>query len=177
MSPRNHILPFPDRVMGWIGAMPRRDPQPLPGPRGIAAYARAGWARTSPVALEPRLRLLVTQLAAERSECDYCVHYSRHVGLRGGVPAATLDAVTDYSRSSQFSQRERAALALADALTGFAAADGGFASEILERARGHLAEEQIMALVALVATEHFFDPVTGALGRDAHASSLERPEH
>ena len=64
MSPRNHILPFPDRVMGWIGAVPRREPQPLPGPRGIAAYARVGWARSSPGALEPRLRLLVTQLAA-----------------------------------------------------------------------------------------------------------------
>lgn len=176
MSPRDHILPFPDRVMGWLGAAPRRDTLPLPGPRGIAAYARAGWGRSSPGALEPRLRLLVTQLAAERSECAYCVQYSRHVGLRGGVPAATLDAVADYPRSSQFSQRERAALALADALTGFAAADGGFAPEILERARCHLPEEQIMALVALVATEHFFDPVTSALGRDAHASSPDRRE-
>ncbi len=177
MSPRDHLLPFPDRVMGWIGAAPRRDPHPLPGPRGIAAYARVSWGRSSPGALEPRLRLLVTQLAADRSECDYCVHYSRHVGLRGGVPAATLDAVTNYSRSTLFSQRERAALALADALTGFATSDGGFAPEILERARCHLPEEQIMALVTLVATEHFFDPVTGALGRDVHASSLDRPEH
>lgn len=179
MSPRSRHLPFPDRVMGWIGAVPRRDPEPLPGPCGIAAYARAGWARSSPVALEPRLRLLVTQVAAVRSECAYCVQYNRHVGLRGGIPAATLDAVVDYARSPHFSHLERAALALADALTRFAAAQGGFAAEILERARCHLAEEQIMDLVTVVATEHFFDPITGALGRDARAASLQddRPNH
>jgi alkylhydroperoxidase family enzyme len=171
MSTPHSLLPFPDRVMGWFGAVPRRSPEPLPGPCGIAAYARVGWARSSPVALEPRLRLLVTQLAAVRSECAYCAQYSRHVGLRGGVSAATLDAVADFARSSHFSERERSALALADALTGFAAADGGFAAEILERARCHLPEEQIMDLVTLVAAEHFFDPVTGALGRDARASS------
>lgn len=179
MSPRSRLLPFPDRVMGWIGASPRREPEPLPGPRAIAAYARVGWARSSPVALEPRLRLLVAQLAAVRSQCDYCAQYGRHLGLRGGVPAAALDAVPDYSRSSLFSERERAALALADALTGFAIAEGGFAAEILERARRHLPEAQIMDLVTLVATEHLFDPVTGALGRDARASSPHdgRPSH
>lgn len=171
MSPPNGVLPFPDRVMGWLGAAARRNPEPLPGPCGIAAYARVGWARSSPVALEPRLRQLVTQLAAVRSGCAYCAHYGRHVGLRGGVPAAALDGVTDYARSSHFSERERAALALADALTRFTAADGGFAAEILERARCHLPEQQIMDLVALVAAEHFFDPVTGALGRDARTST------
>jgi alkylhydroperoxidase family enzyme len=167
MSQRNRALSFPDRVMGWIGAAPRQDPEPLPGPCALPAYARARWTRSLPAALEPRLRLLVTHLAAVRSGCDYCVHYNRHVGLRSGVPATTLDAVVDYTRSPHFSELERAALALADALTGFVAAEGGFAAEILARARCHLPEEQIMALVALVATEHFFDPLTGALGRDA----------
>jgi alkylhydroperoxidase family enzyme len=166
-------MPFPDRVMGWIGAAPRRDPESLPGPCGLPGYARVGWARSFPVDLEPRLRLLLTQLAAVRSGCAYCVQFNRHLGLRGGVPAATLDAVADHARSSHFSELERAALALADALTGFTAAEGGFATEILVRARCYLPEQQIMALVALVATEHFFDPVTGALGRDARASSLQ----
>lgn len=164
-------MTFPDRVMGWIGATPRRDPEPLPGPCGLPGYARMGWARSFPVELEPRLRLLVTQLAAARSGCAYCAQFNRHLGLRSGIPAATLDAVADHARSFHFSDLERAALALADALTGFAAAEGGFAAEVLVRARCYLPEQQIMALVALVAAEHFFDPVTGALGRDALAAA------
>lgn len=169
MSARSRPWPFPDRVLGWLGAEARRHDEPLPSPRGLPAYARALWPRPSPDVLGPRLRLLVTQLAAVRSGCDYCAQHSRHLGLRGGVPPDTLDAVADYARSQRFSERERAALALTDALTGFVAAEGGFDVEILVRARCHLPEDQIMALVALVATEHFYDPVTGALGRDALA--------
>jgi len=41
--------------------------------------------------------------------------------------------------------------------------------EILVRARCHFSEWEIVALLATVATEHFFDPATGRLGRDAHA--------
>lgn len=167
MSPHSRASSFPDRVLGWIGATPHRETGPLPGPAGLAAYARVGWPRSFPDTFDPRLRLLVSQLAAARSGCGYCAHYNRHLGLRGGLAAATLDAVTDHARSPLFSAAERAALALVDALTEFEAAAGGFAAEILVRARCHLPEEQIMSLVALVATEHFYDPVTGALGRDA----------
>lgn len=139
----------------------------LPGPGGVAAYARSPAARGAGEALDTRMRLLVAQLAAVRSGCGYCTDYNRHVGLCAGVPAAALDAVRSYERAPHFSERERAALALADAVTDFAEAAGGFPAEILSRARAHFPEGQIMALVALVATEHFFDPATGALGRDA----------
>ena len=170
MSGRNRPPSFPDRVLAWVGAPARRHTEALPGPRGLAAYARVGWTRAPVDALTPRLRLLVSQLAAVRSGCDYCAQYNRHLGLRGGLPGATLNAVTEHVRAPDFSDQERAALALADALTGFVAAEGGFAVEVLVRARCHLPEEQIMALVGLVATEHFYDPVTGALGRDAVAA-------
>jgi alkylhydroperoxidase family enzyme len=142
------------------------DPGPLPGPRGLPAYARVRWSRPSADALPTRLRLLVAELAALRSGCAYCAYYNRHLALRAGLPTEVIEAVTRYGVAPQFSEAERAALALADALTGFAEAAGGFAPEILARARGHLEEDQIVSLVVTVATEHFFDPVTGRLGRD-----------
>jgi alkylhydroperoxidase family enzyme len=128
------------------------------------------WSRSGADTLPTRLRLLAAQIAALRSGCAYCVHYNRHLALRAGISAAVMDAVGDYAVASEFSEAERAALSLADALTGFAEAEGGFATEILVRARCHLPEDQIMGLVAAVATEHFFDPVTGRLGRDARAT-------
>lgn len=171
MTPRAKSWPLPERLLGWIGAVPRGTPEPLPGPRGLPAYARVRWSRPSADALSTRLRLLVAQLAALRSGCAYCAHFNRHLALRAGLPAAAVDAVAHYGVAPQFSEAERAALALADALTGFAEAEGGFAPEILARARCHLSEDQIMSLVAAMATEHFFDPATGRLGRDVLGST------
>ena len=71
-----------------------------------------------------------------------------------------MEAVAHYGVAPQFSEAERAAWR-SRRLTGFAEAEGGFAPEILARARCHLDEDQIVSLVATVATEHFFDPVTG----------------
>jgi alkylhydroperoxidase family enzyme len=171
MTQRLRRWPLPDRVMGWLGATPSDDAAPLPGPRGLPAYARVSWSRPAVDCLEPRLRLLVAQLAALRSGCGYCFHHNRHLALRAGMPAAAVDAVTEYTTAPHFSESERAALALTDAVTGFAEAEGGFPPEILVRARCHLREEQIMVLVATVAAEHFFDPATGHLGRDAVATA------
>ncbi len=171
MTHRAKPWPLPERLLGWIGAVPRDNPAPLPGPRGLPAYARVRWLRASADTLSTRLRLLIAQLAALRSGCAYCAHNNRHLALRAGLPPAALDAVAHYAVAPQFSEAERAALALADALTGFAEAEGGFAPEILARARCHLQEDQIMSLVATVATEHFFDPVTGHLGRDVLAAA------
>ena len=171
MTHRAKSWPLPERLLGWIGAASRDNPARLPGPRGLPAYARVWWSRAPADTLPRRLRLLVAQLAALRSGCAYCAHYNRHLALRAGLPAATVDAVADYAVAHQFSETERAALALADALTGFAEAEDGFAPEILVRARCHLPEDQIVSLVATVATEHFFDPVTGRLGRDHLAAT------
>ncbi|MGH7613149.1 MAG: carboxymuconolactone decarboxylase family protein [Gemmatimonadales bacterium] len=144
---------------------------PLPGPRDLAAYARfaSTWAPLEP--LSPRLRLLVGQLAAVRSGCGYCAEHNRHLALKAGLTLSELDAVADHARASHFSEAERAALALADAVTGFTDATGGFAAEILVRARCHFGEAEIVSLVATVAAEHFFDPATVRLGRDALASA------
>ena len=102
-----------------------------------------------------------------RSGCGYCAEHNRHLALKTGLTASELEAVTDHARALHFSEAERAALALADAVTRFADAEGGFPAEILVRARCHFGEAEIVALVATVAAEHFFDPATGRLGRDA----------
>ena len=165
------LWPFPDRVTAWLGASRKPSETRLPGPLGLPAYARLAhtWAPIAP--LEPRLRLLVAQLAAVRSGCDYCVQHNRHTALKAGVPVDTIDDVAQYASASHFSESEHAALALADAVTRFRQTEGGLPMEILVRARCHFNEAQIVALVAAVAAEHFFDPATGGLGRDSLPSS------
>ena len=51
-------------------------------------------------------------------------------------------------------------------MTRYSEAKGGMPLEPLMRARQHLSEPEIAAVTAAVATQHFFNPITGALGSD-----------
>lgn len=156
--------PFLDRAAGALGAVRRARQPGLPGPLGLAAYARL---TRSGQDLPERLRLLVGQLAAERSGCAYCAHRNRHLAMQVGVSAADLDGVTRFAAAAGYSEPERAALTLALAITNFSEAEGGFPTEVLSQARRHFDEVEIMALVQAATAEHFFDARTGLMGRDA----------
>jgi alkylhydroperoxidase family enzyme len=110
--------------------------------------------------------LLVTQLAAERSRCRWCIERGRHQWRDAQFPVDTLRALLRYETSAGFSSRERAALRFADALTRYSEARGGMPLEPLARARQYLTEPEIAAVTAAAASQHFFNPITGALGAD-----------
>lgn len=131
----------------------------LPAYAALARYNRG-------VDLEPRLRLLVNQLAAERSGCRWCIERGRHLWRAAQLSLEELRALPRYDRSPLFSNRERAALRFAEAVTRYAEAKGGMPLEPLTHARQHLSEPEIAAVTAAVAAEHFFNPITGALGAD-----------
>jgi len=123
----------------------------LPGPVGLVAYARL---HRSGSDLPQRLRLLVGQLAALRSGCSWCADRNRHLALRAGVSAVDVDQVCQYATAPGYSEPERAALALADAISGLGGTERGFPIEVLAAARRHFSEPEIMALVGTVTEEH-----------------------
>jgi alkylhydroperoxidase family enzyme len=136
------------------------------GTRVLPAYAALARYQNGDTDLEARLRLLVTQLAAERSGCRWCIERGRHAWREAHLPIDALRALLQYETSSLFSSRERAALQFADAVTRYAEADGGMPLEPLSRARQYLSEPEIAAITAAVASVHFFNPTTGNLGAD-----------
>jgi len=119
--------------------------------------------------LDSRLRMFVTQLAAERSGCRWCIDRGRHLWREAQLSLEALCALPRYETSALFSQRERAALRFADAVTHYSEAHGaeGMPLEPLQQARQHLSEPEIAAVTAAVAGQHFFNPITGELGADA----------
>ena len=135
---------------------------------GYAALGRLGHSRGD---LELRLRLLVTQLAAELSGCGWCIGRAQHQSLQAGLPSETLGAVRDWAASPVFAERERAALALVDALTRYSAREGGISRQVMETARRHFSGSEIAEITVAATAEHFFDPATGALGAE-----VERPD-
>ena len=136
------------------------------GPRVLPAYAALARYQTNHADLDPRLRMLVTQLAAERSHCRWCIERGRHLWREAQLSVDALRALPRYETSSLFSNRERAALRFTDAVTRYSDADGGMPAQALTRARQHLSEPEIAAVTAAVAEHHFFNPISGALGAD-----------
>ena len=143
----------------------RRTPA-VPSPAGVRilpAYAALARYNTTITDLEPRLRMLVMQLAAERSRCRWCIERGRHLWREAQLSIDELRALTRYESSPLFSNRERAALRFTDAVTRYTDA---MPLEPLTWARQHLSEPEIAAVTATVAEQHFFNPITGALGAD-----------
>lgn len=136
---------------------------PPPGVRVLPAYAALARYRITTTDLEPRLRILVMQLAAERSRCRWCIERGRHLWREAQLSLDELRALTRYETSALFSNRERAALRFTDAVTRYTDA---MPLEPLTRAREYLSEPEIAAVTATVAEQHFFNPITGALGAD-----------
>src|SRR5437763_16593609 len=83
------------------------------GPRVLPAYAALARYQLHTPDLDPRLRMLVTQLAAERSRCRWCIERGRHMWRDALLPFDQLRALPRYETSSLFSNRDRAALRFA----------------------------------------------------------------
>ncbi len=125
----------------WRALTAPRNSVPVPpgGVRVLPAYAALARYHMSSIELDGRLRMFVTQLAAERSHCRWCIERGRHLWREAQLPVDALHALLRH---------------------------GGMPLDPLMRARQHLSEPEIAAVTALVAAQHFFNPITGALGAD-----------
>ena len=103
--------------------------------------------------LDDRTRMLVRQLAAERSGCRWCVDRARHDWRAQGLAVDLLGQLGRHETSDAFTERERAALALVDSVA-CAAAEPGSAGDALARARRQFTERAMAELIACMAEHH-----------------------
>ncbi|MBI4562783.1 MAG: carboxymuconolactone decarboxylase family protein [Candidatus Rokubacteria bacterium] len=77
----------------------------------------------------------------------------RHaVGVKVGIPAAKLAALGCYREHPEFTEREKAALAFAEAIS---RDDHEVSDECLERLRRHFSEAEIVELTFIVGYQTF----------------------
>lgn len=143
--------------------------QPV-GPSLLPAYVAATHWGPGRAQLDSRLELLVAQLSAELSSCRWCIDQGRHRWRKALLPTGLLSHLRSYRASTLFSERECAALVLAEAVARYTDRDPGAADAALTRARTHFTESEAARIVQLAAGEHFFDPATGAVGQDVAGS-------
>jgi len=95
--------------------------------------------------LDPKLRDLVFLRASQINGCAYCVDMHAQDARKGGETERRVYAVTAWRESPFFSDRERAAFAVCDAIT--LLPEAGLPDDVYEAAREHFDEEELAQLI------------------------------
>ena len=100
-------------------------------------------------ALEPSLRHLIWLRVSQINGCAYCVDLHTHEALRDGESLQRLNCLVTWAETPLFSDRERSALAWAEALTKVSetlAPDG-----VYELVRAHFEDKELVDLTLMIA--------------------------
>lgn len=102
-------------------------------------------------ALPAATQELVKLRASQINGCGVCVDMHTKEAAHAGEAPARLNLVAAWREATVFTDAERAALELAEESTRIADAHGGVSDEVWANAAKHYDEEELAALVALIA--------------------------
>jgi AhpD family alkylhydroperoxidase len=94
---------------------------------------------------------LVMLRASQINGCGFCVDYHTKDATAAGETAVRVNLVAAWRESTVFTEAERAALALTEEGTRIADAHQGVSDETWAQVREHYDDDQIAALVSLIA--------------------------
>ncbi len=94
--------------------------------------------------LDPQLLALVKMRASQINGCAYCLHMHATDARNAGETEMRLYLLNAWRESPQFTDRERAALAWAEAVT--LITGGGPSDEVYEQARAQFSEKELIDL-------------------------------
>ncbi|MEN0134836.1 MAG: carboxymuconolactone decarboxylase family protein [Rhodococcus sp. (in: high G+C Gram-positive bacteria)] len=96
-------------------------------------------------------RTLVEIRASQINGCGFCTDMHTKDAAAAGETPVRLNLVAAWREATVFTEAERAALALAEEGTRLADAHHGVSEDTWDQVRGHYDDDQIAALVCLVA--------------------------
>ncbi|WP_178379019.1 carboxymuconolactone decarboxylase family protein [Streptomyces sp. NBRC 110465] len=99
--------------------------------------------------LDPVLLELVQIRASQLNRCAYCIDYHTADARRAGETEERMHQLSAWEESSLYTGKERAALALTEAVT---LLPGGVPDPVYEAAARHFEEKELAQLIALVLT-------------------------
>ncbi|MFD8548326.1 carboxymuconolactone decarboxylase family protein [Streptomyces sp. NPDC059649] len=125
---------------------------------GLDAAAREG--------LDPALVELVQIRSSQLNKCAYCLHMHTTDARKAGESEERLHMVAVWEEAAHFfTERERAALALTEAVT--LVAQGGVPDAVYERAARHFAADELARLLALIFTINTWNRIAISTGKVA----------
>ena len=163
----NHRFPWYVRLFFWN--QQRRygsvlEPARLWGrtPKVFAALALLYGAldrRSSPI--EPLLRSLITVRVSQINGCHFCVDINSFLVLRRGLDPEKLAVLAEFETNPLFSEREKAALSYAEAMTD---SNRRASPADFERLHRYFNDDAIIELTALIAFQNLSSKFNAALG-------------
>ena len=116
-----------------------------------------GAARTAEAALPRTLSELVKLRASQINGCSGCTDMHAKEALAAGESQTRLNLVAAWRDATVFTEAERAALALAEDSTRIADGNTGIADETWQAVRKHFDDEQVAALIGVLAAINAFN--------------------
>jgi AhpD family alkylhydroperoxidase len=111
--------------------------------------------------LEPALRTLVTVRVSQINWCPFCVDINSATALKRGICDEKLAILADYTDSDLYSDKEKAALSYAEAVT---YSDRHTTDEHFEALRCHFDDDAIIELTGLIGFQNMSSKFNAALG-------------
>lgn len=108
-------------------------------------------------ALPATTQELVKIRASQINGCGFCTDMHTKEATAAGESAVRLNLIATWREATVFTEAERAALELAEEGTRIADAAGGVSDEVWAHAAQYFDEEQLTALVSLIAVMNAFN--------------------
>lgn len=115
--------------------------------------------RTSPI--EPLLRSLITVRVSQINGCHFCVDLNSFIILKRGIAPDKLAELEEFETSPLFSEREKAALSYAEAVTD---SNRRTTPAHFEQLHRYFNDDAIIELTALIVFQNLSSKFNAALG-------------
>jgi AhpD family alkylhydroperoxidase len=119
----------------------------------LASAGRVAAESSLPLATQELVRLRASQI----NGCGFCTDMHTKDAAAAGETAQRLNLVATWREATVFTEAERAALELAEEGTRIADAAGGVSDDVWANAAKHYDEEQLGALVSVIAIINAFN--------------------
>ena len=117
----------------------------------VVRHINGAWAVLHDSALPAATQELVKLRASQINGCGFCTDMHIKDALHAGESQQRLNLVAVWREATVFTEAERAALELAEQGTRIADAAGGVSDEAWTNAAKHYDDDQLVALVAVIA--------------------------
>ena len=110
--------------------------------------------------IDPGLRSLLTVRVSQINWCAFCVDINAATGLKRGVSEEQFAALDQFESSPLFDERQKAALAYAEAMT---RTDAGVDEPLMARVKKHFNDNAVIELTAIIAFQNMSSKFNAAL--------------
>ena len=110
--------------------------------------------------IDPGLRSLLTVRVSQINWCAFCVDINAATGLKRGVSEEQFAALDQFESSPLFDERQKAALAYAEAMT---RTDAGVNEPLMARVKKHFNDDAVIELTAIIAFQNMSSKFNAAL--------------